>query len=310
MPGSSTYPSTSAQSSRRHARHVGLIAAIAVGLVGICAAPAVASIPESSQTSRAIGPAPTATVAAGAELADRLNARYADTARACPHDSPAYFCSGVLIRMARTLTPTEGQMDRDGLAFSYLRADVGTSELWYGAAAGFSVQNWSDQINPLRFRCVFAYDGATNSRPDACGEQSSSTTPPGSSRPCAEQGIADVTSWIAHFISLEHPNYNCSFTGDTEPFQLSIDVREAFPDPEDRRYWNEVIIGAWPADEISALPIDSFFYQADPAPHGRNEAIRLQHEFFELSGRTVPVLRLTLTEPEPFEYLVEDQPTP
>ena len=72
-------------------------------------------------------------------VVQRLRARYADTRGACPGDTPAFDCNGVLIRgLSYWDAPdwwevVQKDIDRQGVSFSYLRADVGTTTLWPNA---------------------------------------------------------------------------------------------------------------------------------------------------------------------------------
>ncbi len=76
-----------------------------------------------------------------------------------------------MLRAARRWEPTEGQARRDGVAFSYLRADLNIEEVWaYRTQGGFIADMSGHSGYPLGVRCVFPYDGATDTRPDGCGE--------------------------------------------------------------------------------------------------------------------------------------------
>ncbi|KAB7628765.1 hypothetical protein [Stenotrophomonas rhizophila] len=68
----------------------------------------------------------------------------------------------MMLRAARRWEPTEGQARRDGVAFSYLRADLNIEEVWAYRTQGGLIADMSGHSGyPLRVRCVFPYDGGT-----------------------------------------------------------------------------------------------------------------------------------------------------
>ena len=282
-------------------RRVATTAAVAfAALLALPAAPALAAMPT--------GPSPM--VSASADRAalssitvDALNARYLDTSMACADDQPAYFCNGVVVRTTGTSLPSASQTARDGASFSYLRDDLGIEMLWPAATAGMILLPWGDQETPMRMRCAFPTDGATDSRPDSCDQSTREVqdgNPVGSSVPCAEQGIDSAARWSEHFATLAWKNGTCSFPADRNGFEQSLVMREQLP-PETRldRMWNEVVVGAWTVEATPELPVEAFFFIADK-PSGLANAEALQDQFESLSGRVVPLVGIDFSRELPF----------
>lgn len=148
--------------------------------------------------------------------------------------------------------------------------------------------------------------GATVNRTDSCN---SYTSNPIVSRPCDEQGVIDIPSWVKHFSSITQ-NFQCSFKADQSRFALSIEVRHHFPTPSFRDAHNEVVIAAWPQDIPERLPLEAFFYlENNFRASGLAGAQFMQRDYFSNTGRFLPVRRVNLiaTQGEVFSYAPQDQ---
>lgn len=273
-------------------------AIVALAFVGVLASPATSALAETSR----VTPATTADIT-DASVVDVLNTRYADTAMSCEDGEAAYFCNGVVVRTTSTVLPTPLQISRDGASFSYLRADLGIDTLWPAASAGMILQPWAEQASPMRLRCAFPSDAATNTRPDSCDrstDEAEAGNPEGSSAPCLEQGIDSGAAWSRHFDSLEWKNGNCAFGTDVDGFAASLEMRELLPaDDYLDRMWNEVVVGSWTAESTPELPIEAFFF-IEGKPGGLEAAESLQDEFAALSGRIVPIVGIDFDREAPF----------
>ncbi|MHC8393510.1 hypothetical protein ACYZT8_07565 [Pseudomonas sp. LB3P93] len=230
----------------------------------------------------------------GYQVAARLNARYADTAPECRGGTPAYFCNGILIRITdaspafHAWNPSDGSIARNGVAFSYMRADVHLPALaWYKHQGLIMKEMAAPTAYPLTVRCAYPIDGDTFFRSDSCNEHSGS---PQASVPCAAQGITTSQAWIDHIYKQANKGAGCSFTGETLPFEVSIRARALANAPE-RANHNEVVMASWPQNIADQLPLDAFFYVAIT---GRPNAQFFQRDYFQQTGRFLPIVHVDL----------------
>ena len=255
----------------------------------------------------------------GYQVAARLNARYADTAMACRDGSAAYNCNGVLIRVTdaspafHAWNPSPGSILRNGVAFSYVREDLGTKGFLSAKTQGLIMKEMASPTGfPLAVRCAYPFDGATVHRSDSCNEYLNTPV----SRPCTEQGIVSVATWRPYFVKLNDAfgRHHCSFNANQNEFAMSLDVRSHLPNPDLRRLHNEVVIAAWPQDIVQQLPLEAFFYIGESSlPNARF----FQRDYFQQTTRFLPIMRVDLTtnDGQPFTFFAQDQsvqdsPTP
>ncbi|MFI8643957.1 hypothetical protein ACIGJK_04030 [Pseudomonas iridis] len=228
----------------------------------------------------------------GYEVAARLNARYADTSMACRGNTAAYNCNGVLIRTTdpssflHAWNPSPGSIERNGVSFSYLRADVHLPVLAWAKNQGLIMKELAAPTDhPLTVRCSFPFDGATAFRSDSCNGHSDA---PQKSRPCDEQGISDVEEVVTHLYAQTSRYHGCSLKGDQAPFAVSVQARARL-NATDQRVHNEVIIANWPQDIPTQLPLEAFFYVA---ASGHRDAQYLQWEYLTTTGKILPIVRI------------------
>ncbi|MCU1771738.1 hypothetical protein, partial [Pseudomonas sp. 13B_3.2_Bac1] len=238
----------------------------------------------------------------GYEVASRLNARYADTSPNCRGDTAAYNCNGVLIRITdaspafHAWNPSPGSTLRNAVAFSYLRSDVFASRLVYGKNQGLIIKELAAPVAyPLTLRCAFPFDGGTDFRSSGCNEHSYD---PVRSRPCEEQGISTGEQWVDLFYTLSHKSTGCSFNSSPAQFEQSI-VARSFLNATDQSQHNEVVIASWPQDIGAQLPLEAFFYIAAA---GKANAAFFQQDFFQQTGRFLPVVHLSLAADTGHEF--------
>jgi len=233
----------------------------------------------------------------GYQVAANMNKRYGDPRAECMNQQAAYFCNGVLIRGAAATTtfhawnPSPNSEGRNGVSFSYLRADVGTTKL--AGTQGFTMkESFAPAKHPITLRCSYPVNAGTSSIPDSCRAS------------CEQQGIISVESWrVRHGAS---PGGSCAFNSTSAQFQLNVLVRSVLT-PAARANWNELIVAAWPQDIPSQIPLEAFFYTTDNA---LPQAQFIQRDYFNVTGAFLPVVRLTLTQAQPFDYTPEDQLAP
>lgn len=217
----------------------------------------------------------------GYQVAARLNARYADTSPACRDGRAAFFCNGVFIRTTDQSTafhswnPSPTSVRGNGASFSYLRADAGVGMLY--KAQGFVVREQAAPSgNPMNLRCAYPFDAGTGGTTDSCRHRGGL---------CSEIGITSVDLWVSR-------GQVCAFDITPQQFQLSIEVRKRTPNP----YWNELMMAAWPQDNPKQLPIEAFIYTTQSAVGGNGLAGAQydQKDYFQVTGRYLPIMRVTL----------------
>ena len=241
-------------------------------------------------------------------LVQELNDRYANTTMQCPGGKAAYHCSGIMEHVRITsLDLTDDEKARNTVAFSFLRKDIATDQVWNSGASGIIVNHFlsdtpgNDNTYPLVARCIFPYDGVTHGRPDGCGTMQPEPVenPPGSSSPCKEQGISTAAAWAGLFNhQLSWKNANCSFDVDTRHFQVAMEAHELMEGSDQggtpyRKMWNEVVMAAWPQEASVSLPIEAMFYM----PKRFSSAVlvqALQCDYFKKTGRVIPIVRMNL----------------
>ncbi|MFJ3484192.1 hypothetical protein ACIPL1_12545 [Pseudomonas sp. NPDC090202] len=229
----------------------------------------------------------------GHDVAARLNARYLDTSAACD-GLPAYRCNGVLLRAvtfnpaSHVWNPGSSAISRNGVSFSYLRADVGNDSI-YGPQGFIIDPTPAATAYPLAVRCAYPANAGTDLITDSCRAR------------CEQEGVASIESWRNRYAAT--PPKSCAFSTEPEQFQLSVQVRQAFP-ADWQFIWNEVIVAPWPQDIPAQLPLEALFYtRAD----GLVQAQSIQQDYRAATGKTLPLIKLTLKAAAPFSYVLEDQ---
>ncbi|RAU49284.1 MULTISPECIES: hypothetical protein [unclassified Pseudomonas] len=232
----------------------------------------------------------------GYQIASAMNRRYSDTRSECANGLSAYFCGGILIRATQATSsfhawdPSPNSVGRNGVSFSYLRADVGTTKTL--GAAGFTMKESSaPALHPITLRCAYPANAGTSSIPDSCRAS------------CDQEGVTTVAAWQSKYGA--SPSNSCAFTATSAQFQLSIQVRTVLS-ASDRASWNEIIIAAWPQGIPDQIPLEALFYASTAT---RPQAQFIQHDFFTQTARFLPVVRMTLgaADGTVFSYLPEDQ---
>lgn len=242
----------------------------------------------------------------GYQMAAQLNDRYTNTSPTCQKDKTAYYCNGVLLRGTQASTafhmwnPSPTSVANNGVSFTYLRVDANLKKPVY--KQGFIVRESSaPAATPLTVMCAYPFDGAT-SRPveDTCrirGEM------------CDVLGITSVSAWASRYAA--SPRTSCAFNIDPEQFQLNIDVRPSVPNGDG---WNEVMVRTWPQDIPLQIPLEVFYYSLTGHynSNGLLQAQFGQRDYFQTTGRFLPVVKLNLEAPDGrvFSYIPDDQIAP
>jgi hypothetical protein len=224
----------------------------------------------------------------GYNTAAAMNARFQDTAPAC-RDQPAFYCNGVLIRAAEATTafhawnPSQNSIARNGVSFSYVRADEGTTTL--ASTHGFTMkESFAPALHPITLRCAYPTNASTSAIPDSCRTS------------CEEQNVLTVEAWRLKYIG--SPSSSCAFIATPGQFQLHIDVRSVLP-THAREQWNEIIIADWGQNIPTEIPLESFFYTSSAGlPHAQF----IQNDYFTTTQGYLPVIKATLTQSAPFSF--------
>ncbi|OUM73550.1 hypothetical protein [Pseudomonas caspiana] len=255
----------------------------------------------------------------GWDVADRLNARYNDTADDCD-GQPAFYCNGVIIRMTtygagfHSWNPNPAAIT--DVSFSYLRKDLNmTHAAFMGAIEQGYVFKDAASFGrsgnyPLVVRCAFAYDAGTSARTnEGCGAYINFPT---NSDACESLGITTLEAWKTHFFSIPDDTkygHQCGFNADQRGFAVTLKAR-ANPLAPENVWHNEMLIDRWPQNIPDQLPIEAFFYVYDQSRAlGLEGAKYIQRDYYQQSGRTVPVISVAFKTggDNIFSYHVSDQ---
>ncbi|MFD2644638.1 hypothetical protein [Pseudomonas japonica] len=229
----------------------------------------------------------------GYQVADRINRRFADTASTCPGGRSALYCNGVIIRGTgfgaafHSWNPSPNSVSRDGVSFTLVRSDVGTTGV-VGTEGLIFHELGRPAAHSVRFRCAYPANAGTSTIPNSCRAS------------CKSENITTVAAWRAKYNS--GPGGSCTFLDTPAEIQLNTDVRVG-------QSWanghNELIIGAWPQDIPSQLPIEAFFWEGGS---GLNGARYIQNDFLQETVRFMPIVRVDLSAAgAKFVYVPADQ---
>ncbi|WP_157123185.1 hypothetical protein [Pandoraea vervacti] len=228
----------------------------------------------------------------GFRVAERLTKRYADISPSCNGgNDPAYYCDGVLIRMVSATAmpvwnPRDNYYVRDGISFSYLRADAKVTALahWAGGTGLIMKEFNAPASQPLTLKCAFPTDAQTGQRADSCRSISEG-------RFCDELGVTSYAVWYARYAHLGISSH-CPFRPDPVSFQLSITIRRDFPSDVILGYrHNEITIKPWPRDIPEKLPLEAFVAVGNVFADARI----IQQGYFDATGRFLPIIRVNVT---------------
>lgn len=217
----------------------------------------------------------------GVEVADELQARYADTSHDCGSPSkPAFLCSGVILRGTfpsedyDSWNPSPDSVKSGGVSFSYLRQDVKFGELAYSYANGFifyPILHTPDELVDIDILCYFPKDAdSVNRNEKGCGRNTRYLS---QSRPCDEHipPIESASKWVDHYQAwgISYRNaYQCGFNvRDSENekagprFYTAIEARNQLE--QEVGYiaeQNEFRLATWEQNLHGQVPIQAFFY--------------------------------------------------
>lgn len=240
----------------------------------------------------------------GQQVQASLEDAYSNTATKCGVNSPAFNCSGILLRGTDhsssyfSWNPSPASVTSGGVSFSYLRTDSKYSNLAYSYSNGFIIYPDDNKPNDkitLDVLCSFPIDAATNNRSDAgCGGYNDQSV----GIQCQLQGITTADEWYDHYVKYDSSHTKqCGFglTSDYDNIadafyqtikSMSLISTESFNDQ------NELRIATWSQDIPKELPIQAFFYTNSA---GKADAQADQQDFYnQTGGMFVPIIKLVL----------------
>ncbi|MBV6752200.1 Ig-like domain-containing protein [Pseudomonas chlororaphis] len=263
-------------------------------------------------------------ILAGQETATRITQRYRDTRPDCGAPSrPAFLCTGIILRGTNpspdyhAWNPSNLSVTSGGVSFSYLRTDAKYKGLAYSYKNGFFFSPYlasAGKVHP-EVLCSFAIDGHTFERPTdkGCGAHIRYTD----SGLCRNQGITTAAQWLTHYDRVtgnpQRQQHQCAFDvrdalneQATSAFNASIAAMKLIPS-ESFATQNELRIATWAQNIPTQLPLEAFFYVDD----GLAGAQYYQRDFYQATGVTVPIIRMTLpavaANDATFEFRAQDQ---
>ncbi|MCI8208392.1 hypothetical protein AUC61_02485 [Pseudomonas sp. S25] len=236
-------------------------------------------------------------------LVDKLNLRYQNTIEQCTEGTPAYYCSGVMLRVSTynasypfwTHSPPAAALG--SVTFSYIRRDIGSNGSDLGSGFIFSDQETSLAENKAPIvRCIYPFMAGTQNagRPGSgCGFAATSARQETDLSTCATLATPAVTAplWLENFRRFGSDIYKqCSLSSlVASQFKASLDAHNGV-DAAHTATRNELLIATWREDTPEQLPIEAFFYNA--ATGGMLNAQSLRHAYYLKTSQKLPIVRV------------------
>lgn len=252
------------------------------------------------------------TTAEKPRTANELTQRYYNTTSTCDGNSPAYMCSGVMLRVLggysdkyHVWDPSPFSVTSGATSFSYLRQDSKFGKLAFGYNSGLilypQLQAPKGSIK-VTAKCYFPIDSDTALRSDSgCGEHSEHV---GVSDSCDHYDITNADEWYSHYTSADsvatRRRHECGFYLDDrvpnaqarDNFYLALQSQQKLGS-EGFATQNEFRLTTWASGIPSQLPLQAFFYLANTTD-GLTNAQMYQKDYFNSTHKFVPVIQLTL----------------
>lgn len=242
------------------------------------------------------------------QLVDKLNARYKNIVEACEGNTPAYYCSGIMLRTIGynpdydfwTHSPPAAQLG--SLTFSYVRLDLGSDGTGIGSGIIFSDQETAlAQDKSVIVRCIYPFMAGTQGtgRPGfGCGFAAKGALRKADLSTCATLAVPAITAelWLENFLRFgSDVASQCSLsTLDAGQFNASIEAHNGV-DAIHSAARNELLIATWREEVPERLPIEAFFYNTNTAAAGLFNAQALRHVYYLRTSRRIPIIRVDFT---------------
>jgi hypothetical protein len=258
----------------------------------------------------------------GQALVTDLNAKYQSNVAQCANGTPAYYCSGVLLRAVDYSTFFKfwdygSQATKLGsVAFTYIRSDIGSTALNGNRKSGFILKDQTSALvvgKAVSLRCIFPFPTESlNERADhGCGFAPKVAQADPDLANCAKLWGSPVTAaaWVKNF--KEHqslPKNQCSLSmAVAAQFKASLEAHKLV-NVEWTAKPMEVLVKTWDESKPENLPIEAVFYDAS-IPAKLADAQRFQREYYIATSLYVPIVKLNLAAPDSnvFVFSAADQ---
>jgi len=255
-----------------------------------------------------------------AALVARLNTRFKNEVGACDGGTPAYYCSGIMLRTVtystsyKFWTHSAAATTLGSVSFSWVRSDISTGSLQ--GSTGFIYSDYSTAAaagKAPQIRCIYPFTAGIQGRPaNGCGFATTSTAPasPSQAAPNADQSSCQSTNppaitgplWLANFAAHGHDSRNqCSLSANTTQFRASLEGHQG--GAAMAAWANEMVVATWDPSRPDRLPIEAFFYDASQ-PAAQPYAVNLQKDYQAATGQLIPVVKLDLRAPDRNAFLL------
>jgi hypothetical protein len=258
----------------------------------------------------------------GQTLVADLNAKYQSNVAQCLNGTPAYYCSGVLLRAVDynalfKFWDYGSQAKKLGsVAFTYIRSDVGSVTLNGNRKSGFILKDQTSALaedKAVNVRCIFPFPTESlNERADhGCGFAPKVAQADPDLANCAKLWGSPTTAaaWLKNF--KEHdslPKNQCSLsTGVATQFKASLEAHKLV-DAGWTAKPTEVLVQTWDESKPEKLPVEAVFYDVS-TPVKLADAQKFQREYYLATSLYVPIVRLDLaaSAQSVFSISVSDQ---
>lgn len=270
---------------------------LALALAGCAPSPEATNSPVSAMEHRRTAPAPREENEA---LIARLNARFNHTVAACADSTPAYYCSGLVVRPTNVehfWEPSAAATTLGSVTFAYLRRDQSIEQHRYSTGLIFAdLQTAISQNKPYVARCMYPFIADTQARPaNGCGMPSTAAARHADQSACQSltPPVTDAASWVAHFqLAGSNTRRQCSLsTLNAAQFQASLDAHEQVQAL--KAATNELLIATWDPQQPQTLPLEAIYYDSNVA-QAMGVATRMQAAYLNATGITLPIVDLNL----------------
>ncbi|MFJ2465877.1 hypothetical protein [Pseudomonas sp. NPDC087615] len=266
--------------------------------------------------------ATTVNAMSGQALVTDLNAKYKSNVAQCSNGTPAYYCSGVLLRAVDYSTSFKfwdygSQATTLGsVAFTYIRSDVGSTTLNGNRKSGFILKDQTSALaagKALNLRCIFPFPSESlNERADhGCGFAPKAAQLDMDLANCAKLAVPATTAsaWLKNFE--EHnslPKNQCSLsTVVATQFKASLEAHKLVD-----AVWTakptEVLVQTWDESKPEKLPLEALFYDA-LTPAMLVDAQKFQRDYYLETSLYVPIVKMNIraANQEVFSFDEKDQ---
>ncbi|MCR8932383.1 MULTISPECIES: hypothetical protein [unclassified Pseudomonas] len=258
----------------------------------------------------------------GQALVLDLNNKYSSNVANCSNGTPAYYCSGVLLRAVDYSTFFKfwdygsKATELGSVAFTYIRSDIGSRALNGGRKSGFILKDQTSalaQDKALNVRCIYPFPTESlDVRVDhGCGFAPRVEEANADLANCAKLAVPATTAaaWLANF--REHdslPRNQCSLsTLVAGQFKASLEAHELV-DADWTAKPMEVLVQIWDESKPEKLPLEAVFYDAS-TPAKLADAQNFQRDYYQATSLYVPIVKLDMSAgvAQPFSFSNADQ---